>query len=172
MSFEMAQISNYNGSSLGLILVLFILLVIVTSLFRGPLRGGNSIEGDGRDLSIRASRRFDIYNYSTGPRFSLEATNLYGDFESPPPPLHTILLGRSYSFQVRRDPFYITQAFATYNVVSTAYGEIFGSFEIKMQIDTNVPSTQIISKIGDRFTLNNGNTYLYVENNNLGFGSN
>ncbi|MCM3745758.1 hypothetical protein M3223_00180 [Paenibacillus pasadenensis] len=141
----------------GFILVLFILLVIVTSVF-----GKSSGEGN-TNIAPQASRRFDIINQANYPSFTLVSTNLYGDFESPPPAPHEIGPESTYSFQVKRDYFYITEAFATYNVV-TRFREVIGSFEIKMRLNTHVPSTTIVSKVGSDFTLDNGNTYVYVRN--------
>lgn len=110
-----------------------------------------------------ASRRFDIINQANFPSLTLVSTNLYGDFESPPPVPHEIGPESTYSLQVRRAYFYITEAFAEYNVV-TRTKEVIGSFEIKMKLDTHVPSTEILSKEGSDFTLDNGNTYVYVRN--------
>ncbi|OXM15785.1 hypothetical protein [Paenibacillus herberti] len=159
MIFNMAQISHSNNSSIGLILVLFILLLIVTHLFYKPLRGGN-----GEILTEGASRQFHIINATENPGLTLVSTKLWGDFESPPPQ-HVILPGETYPFEVSTVPFgNVKVAYAMYNVVLTN-DVVLGSFRIDMKVSTYIPSTQIYSKNGSGYTLNNGNTYVYVRNN-------
>ncbi|SDT48262.1 hypothetical protein SAMN05444162_4506 [Paenibacillaceae bacterium GAS479] len=68
MKDEAVKISGYTGKSLGVVLVLFILLVIVTSVFYV----GQTDEDDSIDLL--ATRTFSIYNNTSN--YTLYATSV------------------------------------------------------------------------------------------------
>ncbi|MCM3748602.1 hypothetical protein M3223_14720 [Paenibacillus pasadenensis] len=85
---------NGSKSSLGVILILFILAVVVSRVYDRTARAeflqqGNSIE-------IASSQGFNVYNESV---FTLTTTTISGDFERKPDP-HIILPGGSYGYQV------------------------------------------------------------------------
>ncbi|WP_141136859.1 hypothetical protein [Paenibacillus herberti] len=85
---------NGNKSSLGVILVLFILAVIVNQVFDKTARAKLPRQSD--FIGIASSQGFNVYNESV---FTLTTTSLYGDFERKPDP-HIILPGSSYGYQV------------------------------------------------------------------------
>ncbi|MCM3746235.1 hypothetical protein M3223_02580 [Paenibacillus pasadenensis] len=87
---EIPRISSVNGKSLGIILVLFILLVIVTSVFSTKywIHNNSSVQSpDDDSVDIAATQTFAIVNYS---RFRLGLDNISGD-ASPPTPSITLL---------------------------------------------------------------------------------
>ncbi|MCM3746223.1 hypothetical protein M3223_02515 [Paenibacillus pasadenensis] len=104
--------------NIGVVLVLFIMLLIVTSLFSNPSTGSNNDPA----FSVTDSRRFTLNNesYST-----LLLTSKSGDFESPGPPRHLIIFpNRSYSFEVRWAPLTTFKAFATFEVRRFPFNDI------------------------------------------------
>ncbi|MCM3748592.1 hypothetical protein M3223_14670 [Paenibacillus pasadenensis] len=119
MNFEMAKVSNGNGLSFGIILVLFILMVIATKVFYRPLENSNVQQ---EDLStIQGSRGFNVLNRtSLSQEVILNATNysdFTGSFEPPGPSPHTTPAGKSYHFEVLSSPFRTYTAEVTYNLV-------------------------------------------------------
>ncbi|OXM15936.1 hypothetical protein [Paenibacillus herberti] len=84
MKDENARISGYNGYSLGVILVLFILLVIVTSVFFcGQMYNGDS-------SGILSPQTFGIYNDTSSYQLSVtylttNAIPVTGNFVNPIP---------------------------------------------------------------------------------------
>ncbi|MCM3747237.1 hypothetical protein M3223_07695 [Paenibacillus pasadenensis] len=126
MSNERAALSNFKskGSNIGIILVLFILLVIVASLFCGY----SIIRGTGEDQSITDSRRFDLEN-NTG--YNLTLTDKNNEFERPGPPLNLVIPpNSSYNFEVQASPATPHTATATFTVTLPYIG--FGSFDTSL----------------------------------------
>ncbi|SDS61713.1 hypothetical protein SAMN05444162_1867 [Paenibacillaceae bacterium GAS479] len=151
---------------LGMILVLFILLVVVTSIFSGSWYERNPQDGN---LSAQGSVGFNIYNQMRAPfAYTLVATELDGDFESPTPTLHEIPPGGGHkNFQVNSDFFKLNEAYVTYQIVSV-FREVLGEIEIKMQTKFSSPSTEILEfEIYSPITpvrYNKGNTYVTITN--------
>ncbi|SDR92009.1 hypothetical protein SAMN05444162_0343 [Paenibacillaceae bacterium GAS479] len=125
MNAERAVISNFKGSSIGMILVLFILLVIVTSFF-----SASSIDSSTNpDFSITSSRAFRLVNESS---FSLKLTAKNNQFEPPGPPLNTIISeGSSYGFEVQRSLGSSHAATATFEVILGPYVS-YGTFDTRL----------------------------------------
>ncbi|SDT25744.1 hypothetical protein SAMN05444162_3580 [Paenibacillaceae bacterium GAS479] len=105
---DQKNVEIFNGSNLGIVLVLFILLVIVTQVF------GNSVGNEPDDISIAGSVSFNVYNEISS--LSMESISLTGDFESPPPLPHIIPPGGYYNFQVKTAAFKKTTGTAVYRV--------------------------------------------------------
>ncbi|SDS30271.1 hypothetical protein SAMN05444162_1185 [Paenibacillaceae bacterium GAS479] len=102
---------------IGLVLVLFILLVIVTSLF-----GCNSLEAE-EEVSIAGSKGFLLQNRTRD--YNFVSTSFSGDFESPGPSPNTVPPGGNYRFEVVAKAFYqTTTAVAQYVVYSTGGSRI------------------------------------------------
>ncbi|OXM15211.1 hypothetical protein [Paenibacillus herberti] len=108
MDRKKLEISRFRDSSLGIILVLFILLVIVTQVF------GNSVGNEPDNISSAGSVSFNVYNEITF--LSMESTSLTGNFESPSPLPHIIPPGSYYNFQVNTAVFKKTTGTAVYRV--------------------------------------------------------
>lgn len=80
MSKEKARISNFKGSTIGVILVLFILLVIVTCVFYV-----RPTEGDDDPIGILATRTFSIYNNTSAYTLYATSVSSYATPISQPP---------------------------------------------------------------------------------------
>ncbi|MCM3748607.1 hypothetical protein M3223_14745 [Paenibacillus pasadenensis] len=105
---------NRRGMAVGLVIVLFILLVISVRIIEASSSTKNSHNNN--TIVIMGSKSFDIEN-RTGI-YTLKATALTGDFESPKPQLHNIRPGGKYNFQVKSaagDQAYVATAY--YNAV-------------------------------------------------------
>ncbi|SDT17096.1 hypothetical protein SAMN05444162_3307 [Paenibacillaceae bacterium GAS479] len=123
MNVKQANISNFKGLSTGMILVLFILLIIVLAFTTiNP--------SDAPEVEIASSIGYNVYN-DIGS-YDLVATALRGDFEPPPPPLHTIPSGSSYNFQVRNKGNAPSSAIVRYNI--DFLGQSSGTVEINMVV--------------------------------------
>ncbi|OXM14612.1 YjcZ family sporulation protein [Paenibacillus herberti] len=94
MDYERVGISNFKGSSMGMVLVLFILLVIVTSAFcswnNGNRINNGSDDDDNGSSSISSTRSFTITNNSETIRFQLN-----GLTQGATPPTPSSILNRS-----------------------------------------------------------------------------
>ncbi|SDR80753.1 hypothetical protein SAMN05444162_0087 [Paenibacillaceae bacterium GAS479] len=110
-SDQYVSISNYK-SSLGIILVLFILLVIVSNVFFSPFQEDPPVDDD---ISALGSVSIDVKN-GTGS-YLMTSTSLTGDFEPPGPSPHTIQPGGRYNFQLLTNSH--ASAIAIYNITST-----------------------------------------------------
>ncbi|MCM3748983.1 hypothetical protein M3223_16630 [Paenibacillus pasadenensis] len=128
---------------LGIILVLFILLVIVTSLFRSPINGDSRVNLEDGNLTILETKGFNVYNKSARQPFILRATHFEGEFASPAPPLHTIRPGQSFHFEVNRYYFYYAHAYVIYDLLDMNESK-FGSTELKMTVDAQIASTSVL----------------------------
>lgn len=141
----------------GIVLVLFVLLVIAESLFRGPARG----EAEDGNVTVQETKGFNVYNKSKRQPFILRATSFEGDFASPTPSVHTLHPGESYHFEVKRFYFYVSEAYVTYALLDM--NEIpFGNARLKMKVDTHASSTTVQSiKITKYYPvgIENGGTY-------------
>ncbi|SDT55879.1 hypothetical protein SAMN05444162_4967 [Paenibacillaceae bacterium GAS479] len=164
MNFKRAEINTIKGkeskeSSFGIILILFILLVIVTTFVYSSTQG-DKLPGD--DLTtIQATRRFDIYNRTLN--FSLVSTSLEGQFDSPFPPTHIILPNQSYNFEVRTFTFTRSSASVTYNVISGI--ETVGNIRINMRVQGGASppiQTTIINFINGPIRYENGGNYVNI----------
>ncbi|OXM13560.1 hypothetical protein [Paenibacillus herberti] len=93
---ENASVSG-RGWSIGVLLVLFILVVIVTSIFNDSSQLENSQNGNSSPINIAVFTDFYIYNQSD---YTLETTLLLGDFEPPGPRVHVLNPGQRDSYQV------------------------------------------------------------------------
>ncbi|MCM3746746.1 hypothetical protein M3223_05185 [Paenibacillus pasadenensis] len=145
-----------------IILVLFILLIIVVSLFCSPLlnRNGDSSE-------IQATRGFNIYNETTS--LILISTSLKGDFERPVPV--TIYPSQKHSFEVllRVTPFPTTStAIVTFDVVSGPLpGDTIGTLRVTMKVEFTLDPTQTIQveSFGSKpYRIDSGRTFVTVHN--------
>ncbi|OXM13689.1 hypothetical protein [Paenibacillus herberti] len=146
---------------LGLVLVLFILLVIVTSVF-----GCNSLEAE-EDVSIAASKGFVLQNRTSD--YTFVSTAFSGDFESPGPSPNTVSPGGNYRFEVVAKFFYqTTTAVAQYVVYSTGgnrIGTLSLTFETRNSgIDWRVYIGRPSSIIGDT-NLYNGAVNVILRDN-------
>ncbi|SDR91965.1 hypothetical protein SAMN05444162_0342 [Paenibacillaceae bacterium GAS479] len=111
MNNERAVVSNFNGSSMGVILVLFILLVIVVSVFCAS--SFNNIIDE--VPSITASRNFRLINNSGS---SVVLTSSRGDFEPPGPPSIVVISPSTYySFEVLSVVAATRRAYASFGIV-------------------------------------------------------
>ncbi|MCM3748595.1 hypothetical protein M3223_14685 [Paenibacillus pasadenensis] len=91
-----ASISG-RGWSIGVLLVLFILVVIVTRIFNDSSQLESSQNSDSPPISIAEFNYFYIYNQSDS---TFETTRLLGDFEPPGPPIHVLNPGQNYTYRV------------------------------------------------------------------------
>ncbi|OXM16492.1 hypothetical protein [Paenibacillus herberti] len=163
MNVERTEISTIKGyrSNFGMILVLFILLVIMTTLVYSSTGGDN--QSDDSLTTIQASKGFNIYNQTA--YFSLVTTALEGNFESPFPASHIILPYRSYHFEVNRAlPYKDSDAYATYAVKLES--ETVGSIKIRMRVAGALevfPETRI-EYINGPIVYDKGNTYVTIRN--------
>ncbi|MCM3746233.1 hypothetical protein M3223_02570 [Paenibacillus pasadenensis] len=90
MNMERTGISSVNGKNLGIILVLFILLITVTSVFAPKYLLNNNSTGQGSpegSVGIAGTQTFTIANYSS---VLLGLTAISGD-ANPPEPSGTLL---------------------------------------------------------------------------------
>ncbi|OXM16484.1 sporulation protein YjcZ [Paenibacillus herberti] len=168
MNFERVEISTVKGkgSNFGLILVLFILLVIVTSLFRSPINGDSGVNLEDDNSTILATKGFNVYNKSALQPFLLRAASFNGNYASPPDPLHIIRPGESYHFEVDRYYFYVSEAYVTYDLLDMN-GTRFGDARLRMRVDTHVASTTVLSlntTIYFPVGIENGGTYFNFVN--------
>ncbi|MCM3748594.1 hypothetical protein M3223_14680 [Paenibacillus pasadenensis] len=125
--------------SLGVILVLFILLVIVSHVFdQRPEPPQQDVP-----IGVATSRGFDVYNEST---FTLTTTGLFGDFEKKPAP-HTILPGGSYNYQVST------------NLYKTSIVNVYYSYEYRQAGQTRT-GTLIVDMIADTNGVNQSTAYI------------
>ncbi|OXM16487.1 hypothetical protein [Paenibacillus herberti] len=147
--------SFING---GMILVLFILLVIVTTFIYSSTQRDNQLD---EDLTmIQVSKGFNIYNRTTN--FTLVSISLTGEFDRPFPPAHIILPYRSYHFEVRTTPHKNYSAYVTYNVVSG--DETVGNIRINMRTEDAAPTTPttIVDFINGPIRYEKGGTYVNI----------
>lgn len=86
-----------SGPAIGVLLVLFILVVIVTCVFHDASRLENSQNGDSSPINIADSAGFTIYNQSN---YTLETTQLEGAFEPPGPSPNVLNPGQNYNYQI------------------------------------------------------------------------
>lgn len=153
-----AQTSPFQSPDWIVVLVLFILLVLVTTLrYRSAER--NDMRDDD-SVTTQDSVRFTIRNQTAD--FSLATASLEGEFESPFPPAHIILPYRSYDFEVLRKAYATQRAYVTYNVLSDT--GVVGSIRIFMRVfATSIPepSTEIL-KIDGPISYQNGKKYVNV----------
>ncbi|WP_141136706.1 hypothetical protein [Paenibacillus herberti] len=112
MNKEQAVVSTFKGSTLGIILVLFILLVIVVSVFCGSSFNNSGVD---EDLSIASSRNFRLTNDSSS---SVVLTLSRGDFEPPGPPAHVAIPPNTYyGFEVSSVLALTRTAYAGFGIV-------------------------------------------------------
>ncbi|MCM3748598.1 hypothetical protein M3223_14700 [Paenibacillus pasadenensis] len=131
--------SSKTGWTLGFVLVLFILVVIVNSVFCAPA-GAEKIQNDDGSLSIAQSRRFTIINLTND--LTLNALDIYGDFEAPLPPLNSIPPGQEANFEVKYLAGTTYAAFARYattngNIVTVTMRTKTGVAEITVSFITS-----------------------------------
>ncbi|OXM15779.1 hypothetical protein [Paenibacillus herberti] len=107
---------------IGMVLVLFILLVILIPIFC-PVDN---------DLITSQARSIGFNVYNGIGSYDLIAQSLGGDFEPPPPPLHTIPSRESYNFEVYANGRTPTTAFVNYNI--DFRGQIAGTVAIRMAV--------------------------------------
>ncbi|SDT55913.1 hypothetical protein SAMN05444162_4969 [Paenibacillaceae bacterium GAS479] len=157
MDFIKSQTSNSKISSFGMILILFILLVIVTSFVYSSTQE-DSLPDDGL-TTLELSRGFNIYNRTSN--FSLVTTSLEGEFARPFPPSHVIPPYQEFHFEVKA---YNSSAYVTYNVISGS--EVVGNIRINMRTTSPapVPSKTIIDFINGPIRYDNGGTYVNIRN--------
>ncbi|SDT14040.1 hypothetical protein SAMN05444162_3213 [Paenibacillaceae bacterium GAS479] len=107
MKYAVQSLTNpVNGCNIGMILVLFILLLIVSSLFIN--------NGFNPELSITDSRRFTLINQSN---FNLLQSETSGRFEPPGPPRGNVIFPySSYYYEVLYAPGITNTAYANYVV--------------------------------------------------------
>ncbi|SDS37145.1 hypothetical protein SAMN05444162_1334 [Paenibacillaceae bacterium GAS479] len=94
---ERVSISG-SGGTIGVVLVLFILVAIVTRIFSDSSVLQSSPNGDLPPVTIAATSSFTIYNQTEN--LSLETTLLVGDFAPPVPRIHVLNPGQSYAYSV------------------------------------------------------------------------
>ncbi|MCM3746280.1 hypothetical protein M3223_02825 [Paenibacillus pasadenensis] len=144
-----------------LVLILFILLIIVARLFYKPVKKNSHA---GSNYSRLNSVGFNIYNETRN--FTLAATSLTGDFESPFPreEQHIISPGGETGFQVETSTcpnLYscVGKAIATFSILNSQnvsegtviitmeYTEtIWYSVDAKMTADVSGPVAAVTSK--------------------------
>ncbi|SDS76326.1 conserved hypothetical tiny transmembrane protein [Paenibacillaceae bacterium GAS479] len=143
MDYERAAISNFKGSSMGMILVLFILLVIITSAFcsweNGNLINNGSDDDDNGSSSISSSRDFTITNNSATIRFQLS-----GLTEGASPPTPSAILNRSGGQNFFNVPTVlnrdvrVTANYLGYNLDSTLAGSIGFTLRVQTAFTGNI----------------------------------
>ncbi|OXM15320.1 YjcZ family sporulation protein [Paenibacillus herberti] len=170
MSDKRAEISTFRGSTWGLILVLFILLVIVERLFQK-----SNLQGDYVQITER-SIGFNVLNSTS--EYTLIATELTGSFESPAPPLHEIGPGSRYNFQVTSNKapncglLYECdgRAVARYDIVSRT-NDIVGTVEFIMHVIPNGIGNGLLPRsaatVTDPFQYRRGDTFVEIQNPSL-----
>ncbi|MCM3749170.1 hypothetical protein M3223_17570 [Paenibacillus pasadenensis] len=110
---------------LGLVLVLFILLVIVTCV------GNYIVPGSKEDATITGSKGFIMQNRTSN--YNFVSTAFSGDFESPGPSANIVTPGGNYRFEVVAKPFYqTTRAVAQYAVYTTE-GRTIGALSLTFE---------------------------------------
>ncbi|SDS35177.1 hypothetical protein SAMN05444162_1290 [Paenibacillaceae bacterium GAS479] len=118
------EISSYKGSSLSVVLVLFILLVIVTSVFCFPSSSVLMNNSDDPSSSILGQTEgFDIVNNSS---FVLNFVSVSGD-SSPPSPLYLSPGGGQNHFELSITYLSTTSA----NVIYQGLNNISLSFTLR-----------------------------------------
>ncbi|OXM12978.1 hypothetical protein [Paenibacillus herberti] len=126
--FQPASISNVKGSSLGVILVLFILLVIVTRVFFpvSPycVNGNSNVNSND---PIYGTKGFDLWN-EIGDGYTLVFRKTYG-LTSPPDSL-TISYNNRAHFEVDNLAFRVSTGGALYDI--NFQGNKIGSLEFTM----------------------------------------
>ncbi|SDS79616.1 hypothetical protein SAMN05444162_2303 [Paenibacillaceae bacterium GAS479] len=136
---EESTCSRYSGSRIGMVLVLFILLVIVTSMFNVSSRE------DDPPIESAASR-FQIINETSVYTFNLTSpTNI-------PALPSTIRSGQSLAFPISGT---VT---ASYDIRSS--GVRFGSFSVTMNEDTGITRAGTLGNFSAY--INNNNFYAYT----------
>ncbi|MCM3748601.1 hypothetical protein M3223_14715 [Paenibacillus pasadenensis] len=145
-----------NGKTLGVILVLFILVTIVTRVFSDRTQRINSTDGGVLPpIAIASVGDFYIYNQSN---VRVDTTRLSGSFASPPPNNNVLYPGESYNYQVEVTANYDRNAYVRY----TANND--NSRYIDMTLRTSgTPNyiTIIVTEIeGFSYSLNVGSLYI------------
>ncbi|OXM15943.1 hypothetical protein [Paenibacillus herberti] len=107
-------ISNRNGKSIGVILVLFILLVIVTRVFNPTRNRNENRTRNGSSSATEEFRRFDIINNTIG--YTAVLIGLEGDAGQPT--LIFIPPGGRTSFELLNIPFNLTTATVKYDILN------------------------------------------------------
>ncbi|SDT40832.1 hypothetical protein SAMN05444162_4169 [Paenibacillaceae bacterium GAS479] len=127
---------NVRRTSIGIILVLFILLVIVASVFCSPtIQSPPSGQPDDGSSSITSSQRFTINNLTSS--YWLSPVSFTGDgFENGPPVMRLIPPEGIYSFEILVSANRVYRASVAYNIIRRD-GSIAGTFETTMY--TNGP---------------------------------
>ncbi|OXM15934.1 hypothetical protein [Paenibacillus herberti] len=148
----------------GMILVLFILLVVVTSIFRSSLND-RDLQND--DLVTQGSIGFNVYNETS--EYILRATKLEGSFEYPTPPLHAIYPNGYMHFEVETSFFSSREATVSYSIfTNTRIEQNVGIIIIIMRTANYTPKTRIsdFRVYSDEVSLDyeNGNTWVTVKN--------
>ncbi|SDT55967.1 hypothetical protein SAMN05444162_4972 [Paenibacillaceae bacterium GAS479] len=149
-----------RSTGFGMILILFILLVIATTVVYSPTQGNNQPDDD--LITIQGSQGFNIYNRTS--YFTLETASLDGEFEPPFPASHIILPYRSYHFEVLAKAYATYRAYVTYNVLSDR--DVVGRISILLRVfSTSIPEpTTEILFINGPISYNKTNTSVSVLN--------
>ncbi|OXM15938.1 hypothetical protein CGZ75_04310 [Paenibacillus herberti] len=152
---------------LGVILVLFILLVIVSRLSSAVEDGSledNNLTAQGK------TKGFNVYNITVeDTRFALilVSTVISSGFASPPPRAHTIGPDEDYHFEVALNSTGASGAAGViYEVVNPVYQRAIGRLSVSMGVKLGTPSTTYNYTRYEFFPINfnTGGTYITVRN--------
>ncbi|SDS61645.1 hypothetical protein SAMN05444162_1866 [Paenibacillaceae bacterium GAS479] len=111
----------------GMILVLFILLVIVTSIFNKSINGRNPQDGN---LSAQGRTvGFNFYNRTGGIfQYTVRLRSIYGSLEEPEPPLGELTrAGEDKNYQVVLNWLSEGQARLYYDIIAPNTGLVIGN---------------------------------------------
>ncbi|MCM3746232.1 hypothetical protein M3223_02565 [Paenibacillus pasadenensis] len=129
---------NSKRKNAGTILILFVLLVIVSSIYCASLIQTPSFSqsADGSSSSMASSQTFTINNQTT--TYYLKPTQFEGDgFENGPPIMKTILPEGRASFQILRSINRTYEATVRYQI-NTRDGNNVGGLETTMYTNTQL----------------------------------
>ncbi|WP_141136653.1 hypothetical protein [Paenibacillus herberti] len=157
------QFETMNGkrTSIGIILVLFILLVIVASVFCSPkIQYPPSGQPDDGSSSITSSQRFTINNLTSNYWFS--PVSFTGDgFENGPPVMRLIPPEGIYGFEILVSASQVYSPSVVYNIIRRD-GSTAGTFETTMFTNGPFFVTFMNTSITGPFIQNTARTTLSV----------
>ncbi|OXM16092.1 hypothetical protein [Paenibacillus herberti] len=129
MKEEQVHISNFKGSGIGLILVLFILLVIVTSVFCFGPRGQND---DDDPIGVLVTRNYNIYNSTSN--YVLVVSTVTSTVSPSPPPEIRSSPGEYNQFQMTGIRNRTVRGVINYNVLDSLTGGFVGTLTINIRL--------------------------------------
>ncbi|SDT48274.1 hypothetical protein SAMN05444162_4507 [Paenibacillaceae bacterium GAS479] len=126
MRDEQVHISNFKGSGIGVILVLFILLVIVTSVFCGTGQNDND------PIGILLTRNYNIYNNTNN--LVLVVSYVASTVSPSPPPEIRNSPGEYNQFQMTGIRGRTVRGVINYNVFDSLTGTFIGTLTINIRL--------------------------------------